>query len=407
MESKTFYFKILKLILLSTFCLSSLLSEKEENFSNFETNENNNVITESENGLRFLSQDNDNPYKIPQEKLKDLVLPACAQKELITNDDVDKPSTDSNEQEEPVEPTPPKCVTNPQRAQNMHGFVCLPYGQNQFMPVRRNMDGHIEIFSHNARDAIWGKAKTLEECENYVKANYISAHPLVCGDMHIRVHGSNGYDQEGHWCNHFKNVPELKDNLFRWYCIGETGIETPVRLNYEGEYECLSNNDRDCWWGLKNDSDCRRAVSQMAQSGRHLSCGLEHLRTYGGNGYFNPVHWCHIASKKIPSGECCPRFQGILINDWECLKFPAGEVAVRMGRDGHPQCFSLNGRDCAWNKPNCWQFVNDNKTRANPLICGENHKRHYGGTGYDVNYHWCYQAKDHFNTREKRLCKNN
>lgn len=66
-------------------------------------------------------------------------------------------------------------------------------------PIRRNEAGDIECMSLNAKDCFWldDEAQCLATVQKYQSA---ALQPLVCGEMHQRVHGLTGYDDPHHWC---------------------------------------------------------------------------------------------------------------------------------------------------------------------------------------------------------------
>lgn len=77
------------------------------------------------------------------------------------------------------------------------------------------------------------------------------------------------------------------------------------------------------------------------------------------------------------------------MGDWHCLSGIA--TPLRKNVQGDIECMSFNGRDCMWG--NCHADINYNKHHThNPLTCGNNHKKHWGSTGYDSPNHWCNKA---------------
>jgi hypothetical protein len=71
-----------------------------------------------------------------------------------------------------------------------------------------------------------------------------------------------------------------------WTCIDN--ISTPVRLNKDGDAECLSLNGRDCMWG----DDCRLTLDNLPSDINPLTCGSMSQSIWGVTGYDNADHWC-------------------------------------------------------------------------------------------------------------------
>lgn len=78
-----------------------------------------------------------------------------------------------------------------------------------------------------------------------------------------------------------------------WKCIN--GLGAPMRLNSDGDVECLSQNNRDCMWG----GECHTKLNTDPQSIKPLACGAMHLRTWGSSGYENYNHWCNVAKRNL------------------------------------------------------------------------------------------------------------
>ena len=70
---------------------------------------------------------------------------------------------------------------------------------------------------------------------------------------------------------------------------------------------------------------------------------------------------------------------------------------VRINNKGDVECAAVDGRNCLWsnNIESCNNFIKqyENSSQLKPLVCGEMHKSLYGGTGYDLSYHWCSLGK--------------
>jgi hypothetical protein len=76
---------------------------------------------------------------------------------------------------------------------------------------------------------------------------------------------------------------------------------------------------------------------------------------------------------------------------YRCRYFPppnGGDVCFTID-SGNPACASYNGRDCLWG-------VSKDQidfSKLHPLVCGGNHLKAYGVTGFEDPKHWCSLAK--------------
>jgi hypothetical protein len=77
-----------------------------------------------------------------------------------------------------------------------------------------------------------------------------------------------------------------------WTCV--PGYDCPMRINSDGDTECMSLNNHDCMWG---GGDCQSKLSTDPGLLRPLACGAMHQREWGGGGYDIPTHWCHLVAQ--------------------------------------------------------------------------------------------------------------
>jgi hypothetical protein len=72
---------------------------------------------------------------------------------------------------------------------------------------------------------------------------------------------------------------------------------------------------------------------------------------------------------------------------WQEDTFPppnGGRLVFEM-KDGNPACASYDGKNCLWG-----QSIGDiDFTRVRPLVCGAEHRKLYGVTGFEDPNHWC------------------
>ena len=77
---------------------------------------------------------------------------------------------------------------------------------------------------------------------------------------------------------------------------------------------------------------------------------------------------------------------------WRAVNFPppnGGVVVYRIMPSGDPACASYDGQNCLWGQG----LKQVQLSRVRPLVCGANHKRQWGTTGYEDPKHWCNRAK--------------
>jgi hypothetical protein len=86
-----------------------------------------------------------------------------------------------------------------------------------------------------------------------------------------------------------------------------------------------------------------------------------------------------------------PKKQTTRATDWQCV--PGVGVPVRINPAGDVECASKNNKDCIWAGCNEERIEEANRYTSTALGCGEEHKKHYGGTGYGGN-HWCQRSLD-------------
>src|SRR5215831_3860933 len=100
-------------------------------------------------------------------------------------------------------------------------WTCLP-GIGAPMRVR---DGNVECASKNARDCMWGACAKSSEPQKWDDKPGLQ--PLMCGDGHRVMFGTDGYSKPGHWCA--KACAGLQGcTAMPFTCL--PGIGAPVRL---------------------------------------------------------------------------------------------------------------------------------------------------------------------------------
>ena len=83
------------------------------------------------------------------------------------------------------------------------------------------------------------------------------------------------------------------------------------------------------------------------------------------------------------------------INNWKII--PGYGSPMRIDPvSGDVQCLSYNSRDCEWGyvQQNGNDLNKINTSNVKPLTCGSDHKKKWGGIGYDIDNHWCKKVYD-------------
>ena len=79
------------------------------------------------------------------------------------------------------------------------------------------------------------------------------------------------------------------------------------------------------------------------------------------------------------------------LSGFKCYGSTQIATPIRLTSTGDIECFSLNGRDCAWglnNDASCRKYVAQNKFILNPLKCK--------AAQYKQSNHWCHQGRIYF-----------
>ena len=86
-----------------------------------------------------------------------------------------------------------------------------------------------------------------------------------------------------------ENINNLKQTP--WSC-DNGGYYSPMRVNSEGDIECMANDGTNCFW--KNNADeCKKAITDTKPEDiKPLACGDMAKSKYGVSGYDTSGHWC-------------------------------------------------------------------------------------------------------------------
>ena len=254
-------------------------------------------------------------------------------------------------------------------------------------PIRLNRNYDVECLSIDGKNCLTKEISTDKECNNFMFKNFDNIKPLACGKMLKAVNGTEGYGVANHWCEQGK-----KWFFDTWHCVDETNIQTGLRIDWVTKnIECLSEDGKECLW---NDlGACMRTKGNFrnCRFTKPLKCGSEYVKVHGNpDPYFSKAsHWCKDANIWFfgPS-------------EWECggdkLKT---DTPFRYNESGDIECFSVNGKECAWGYgtgKKCVDYIKDNLKNLNPLICGAMHEKIYGVDGYSKEGHWCRYLMDQY-----------
>jgi hypothetical protein len=73
---------------------------------------------------------------------------------------------------------------------------------------------------------------------------------------------------------------------------------------------------------------------------------------------------------------------------WQEATFPppnGGLLVFAITADGNPGCASYDGASCLWGT----KMADIDFSKVKPLVCGAQHRRLYGATGFEDPKHWC------------------
>ena len=191
------------------------------------------------------------------------------------------------------------------------GFRCIQFTGIE-AALRLNNDNDIECWSENGKDCIWGlntEAKCMEAID---QKNIGKLNPISCGIKHKEIHGTNGYDVKGHWCQ-----KALKNFFGKYHCPSESGLKEAVKLDkHTGEVKCLSKDMITCYTGKDLETVCadenrckkKRMERKVFVEGNDpmapqpknklesIGCEANLIDKDGHPGYQNPgKHWCKDA----------------------------------------------------------------------------------------------------------------
>jgi len=249
------------------------------------------------------------------------------------------------------------------------------------VPIRMNRNMEIECLSFNGRDCEFGRIASESQCANYINQNEAKIKPLVCGAMHLKIYGYNGFNRPSHWC-------EIGRKFYyeNWHCQDQTGMGTPIKFDpVTKNVECLSSNGSDC---IRDQNICTKA-NKSKIDGKTLICGSGHEKVHGGRNpyYADGVHWCKQGNQWLTGS-----------TSWFCGGDNIGlDSPLRYNEQGDIECFSIDGINCAWESgtgQNCIDYMRNNIIGVNPVVCGADFtKQQWGLTGYESADHWCSVAQ--------------
>jgi hypothetical protein len=92
---------------------------------------------------------------------------------------------------------------------------------------------------------------------------------------------------------------------------------------------------------------------------------------------------------------------------WKC-GVSGFQTPLRVNASNDVECMSTNNRDCLWkgSAAECEAQIQNPASPMKPLVCGEMHKKEWGGPGYDNPAHWCAKAASVFGITKKENFEN-
>ncbi len=292
------------------------------------------------------------------------------------------------------------------------GFRCVEQTGLE-TAIRVNSDNEVECWSHDGQHCLWG-LNTQKKClETVAKKNILKLVPLQCGIVQKRLLGTNGYDNNGHWCH-----KGLQYYFGRYHCPSESGLKVAVKLNrLTGEVRCMSKNLKTCYQGKDLEKLCggannclsrmreRKAIadapihlktksnkggnSSMTKKRTLYSVGCEsnYIDKHGHPGYQEKGrHWCKQALAYF-------RYTG----RWLLNSKTKMHNMIRLGSHGDVECLTKDGSTCLDErggdtkmKDQIARATNGGKKKAKVLICGKGAAA--GTTGFEDSDKWCFRA---------------
>jgi hypothetical protein len=269
------------------------------------------------------------------------------------------------------------------------------------LPIRWNNNGDIECMSKDAIGCMW--KNSTSDCNALASEPPSKLQPLVCGAMHSAMHGEPGYSKPDHWCTKGRRVfaaatvGVLTTSLLppsAWRCVAGVRDVVPVRLNKEGDIECMAENGQDCMW-RPDFRMCNALASAPLGNLQPLACGRMHEVVKGGTGYTDPDHWCYRGRQAMSTPMALPSPP---VTPWRC----ADDILTpfRLNKNNDVECMSQDARWCMGQESvgDCNALAASPPRNVRSLACGSMHLAVWGSTGYDQPDSWCVRGRRVFAT---------
>lgn len=151
-----------------------------------------------------------------------------------------------------------------------------------------------------------------------------------------------------------------------WKCEFINGNFLPFRINSQGDPQCFSFNETNCFWSAKSEDECRERVSiTEPEFIKPKTCK---------KGDYKPGTWCYNLKEKY--GETKP-------SEWKCYRIGEKYIPVRENMMNEIECWSL-GEDCEkfGTFEDCQKKITSisNET-VKPVLCDKEN--------YSRDNHWC------------------
>jgi len=98
------------------------------------------------------------------------------------------------------------------------------------------------------------------------------------------------------------NGEDMESFANNWQCYPQnSSLRTPVRINSNGDVECLSKDTDKCMW--VDDAQCNTIASNPPPNSSALACGDMLMARTGTSGYDQEGHWCKDAKISLKDSD--------------------------------------------------------------------------------------------------------
>lgn len=205
-------------------------------------------------------------------------------------------------------------------------------GTQSFGPSSMFLDqsGNLIIKANNG-SGVWNSSKYITNGVLKLVSNYTGGNQTQMKLLSSMIIEINNASQP----TSIEQQPSTQSQN-NWVCNGRDNV--PLRVNNNGDVECMGSNGRDCDW-KQNIDECNNLIRNHTYEVNPLSCGNMHKKYYGITGYEDPNHWCNSLTR---SGASIPQ--------------PEPTIQTPQGSPTPSPIMSDKNQICA-------EFINDNKNK--------------------------------------------